>query len=554
MNDATLAMRAAVVLSVVGALVALALLERARGGGSPGAGDILRRRFVLGVPWGTLTTVAVVLSVYLFVQGGFGHWYSPVVIPFRAWSYFEPLGILTAGLAHGGPGHLLGNLMGTLVLAPLAEYAFGHFAEERGRSTFGSLRRNPYVRAFVVFPALAVALALVSAAFSLGPVIGFSGVVFSFAGAALLYYPLSTVVALSAASVLNLVYQSLRQPIVIASSGPSFFTPWWANIAIQGHALGLLAGILLAATLAARRGDDLARPRRLMLGALLFGVSQSLWAVYWYRGAETYVLYRAPGLAVVLLFAVLFATLAVGDWRTLRLSSTREFLATLTPQNAAVVCLLVVTAALAGAAVPVNLTTVGDEPLPGDPVEVRGYTVTYAEDVENGMVSVVNVEAFGETTSVNTSGVVVRNPDRKVWATAITKGRLAFAGRSQVVLGGLGWRDTVTAIRRGYSTPGGDAAYRITLEHDGERRVAYTSPPAEAEPRIDGRNVSVEANGTAFLLVVTRDNETARAPVPAGNETVTVGGLSFVRDGRGVFALADGNETRVRVATRETYN
>ncbi|QLG27483.1 rhomboid family intramembrane serine protease [Halorarum halophilum] len=554
MNDATLAMRAAVVLAALVALVALALLERARGGNSHGLGTILRRRFVLGVPWGTLTTVAVVLAVYLFVQGGFAHWNSPIVIPFRAWSYLAPLGILTAGLAHGGPGHLLGNLMGTLVLAPLAEYAFGHFAAGRGESTFGAVRRNPYVRAFVVFPALAVLLALVSAAFSLGPVIGFSGVVYSFAGVALLYYPLATVVALSATSVLNLAYQSLRQPVVVASSRPSFYTPWWADIAIQGHALGLLAGILLAAALAARRGDDLPRPRRLALGALLFGVSQSLWTLYWYRGGETYVLYRAVGLSMVLLFAVLLGTLAVGDWRTLRLNPAREFLATLTPQNAAVVCLLVVTAALAGAAIPVNLTTVDDEPLPGDPIEVRGYTVTYAEDVENGMVSVVDVEAFGETTSVNTSGVVVRNPDRGVWTTATTKGRLAFAGRSQVVLGGLGWRDSVTAIRRGYSTPGGDVVYRITLEHDGERRVAYTSPPAEAEPQIDGQNVSVEANGTGFQLVVTRDNESARAPVPSGNETVTAGGLSFVRDGRRVFALTDDNETRVRVATRETYN
>ena len=553
MNEVTLAMRAAVVLAALLAVGALALLERTHGGDAPGVGDVLRRRFVLGVPWGTLTTVAVVLAVYLLVQDGLGHWYAPLVIPFRAWSYLAPLGILTAGLSHAGPGHLLGNLVATLVLAPIAEYAFGHFAADRGESTFGPLRRNPYVRAFVVFPAAAVLLALVSAAFSLGPIIGFSGVVFSFAGVALLYYPLATVVALTASNVLSVAYYALQQPVVVSSGRPSYVTPWWANIAIQGHVLGLLAGVLLAAALAARRGDDLPRPRRLLLGALLFGVGQSLWAVYWYRGGETYVLYRAVGLVGVLALAVLVAALAVGDWRTLRLGTTREFLATLEPRNGAFVCLLVVTAALAGPAVPINLTTVDDDPLPGDPVEVQGYTVTYAERVESGMVSAIDLEAFGESTSFNTSGVIVRNPDRGVWTTAVTKGRLAFAGRARVVVCGVGWRDTVTAVRAGYTTVGGPTAYRITLRHDGTRRVAYTSPPAQSEVRIEGWNVSVDPTESAFELVLTRDNRTVRAPVPARNAMVRAGGLTFVREGRAVFALADGNETRVRVATRETY-
>ncbi|QLG62135.1 rhomboid family intramembrane serine protease [Halorarum salinum] len=553
MDLETAGMRAAVVVAALVALLAVVLLERARGDGE-GVGDVLRRRFVLGVPWGTLTTVAVVLAVYLHVQGGLTHWYAPVTLPFYAWTYLEPLGMLFAGLAHGGPGHLLGNLVGTLVLAPLAEFAFGHFAARRGESTFGSRRRNPYVRAFVLFPAAAVGVAVLTALFSLGPVIGFSGVVFAFAGAALVYYPLATVVALAGARVLNLTYQVLRQPVVQASGRPSYVTPWWADIAVQGHAFGLLVGVLLAAGLAARRGDSLPRPRRLLLGTLLFGVAQSLWAVYWYRGGESYVLYRAVGLALVVLLGVLVATLAVGERRTLRVGSVREFLATLTPRNAAVVCLLVVLAAIAGPAIPVNLNAVDDEPLPGDPVEVRGYSVTYAEDVRNGMVSIVDVEAFGETTNVTTSGVVVRNPDRGVWTTATTKGRLAFAGRSTVVVGGVGWRDTVTAVREGYETVGGDAAYRVTLRHDGDERVAYTSPAATAEPRLGGRNVSVKPTEEEFLLVVTRGNETAEVSVPGENETATAGGLAFVRDGRAVIAVTDGNETRVRVANRETYD
>ena len=233
--------RVAVVLSLVGGAAFVLSLE------STGLFARLRRRFVLGVPWGTVVTVLGVLSVYLFVQGGVSHWNRPVVIPFRAWSYLAPLGMLTAGFAHAGPGHLLGNLFGTVALAPIVEYAFGHFPRERGSSSFGSFRTNPYVRALLVFP---VAVAIVGVAltlFTLGPVIGFSGVVFAFAGFALVRYPLGTVLALVGSDVLGLTYRALLNPTSTASGRSVFLTPWWSDIAIQGHAIGLLAGVLLGA-------------------------------------------------------------------------------------------------------------------------------------------------------------------------------------------------------------------------------------------------------------------------------------------------------------------
>ena len=559
-SDLALGSRAAVVLAAALAVVATVALDRLA---DADRGPVLRRRLILGVPWGTLTVGALVVAVYLFVQGGWDHWYNPVVIPFRAWSYLAPLGVAVSGFAHSGSGHLLGNLFGTLAVAPLVEYAVGHFPRERG-SSFGSTRDNPYVRAFVLFPAATVAVGLASGAFALGPVIGFSGVVFAFVGAALVYYPLGTVVALSASGLLSTAYRALSSPVVEASGRPAYITPWWADIAIQGHALGLLVGVLAAAWLAAARGDDLPRPRRLALGALLVGVEQSLWAVYWYRGGETYVLFRGIGLAAVALAAVLVAALAVH--RDAPAADTlREALRNLTPRRGSVAVLLVVLAALSGPAVAVNLVAVGDEPLPGDPVEVRGYDVTYAENVENGMVSVIDVEAFGETTGVTTSGVVVRNPDRGVWATAVSKGRLAFAGRQQVLLGGVGWRETVTVTRRGWTTVGGDGpAYRVTLRHGNETTLAFLSNASTAEPRIDGRNVSVVPTDSGFELLVERANGSVRAPLPGENESVVADELTFVRDGRAVFALAGevtgnasaGNATaptRVRVATRERY-
>ncbi|QZP38629.1 rhomboid family intramembrane serine protease [Halobaculum magnesiiphilum] len=560
--DLALASRAAVVAAAVIAVLATVALDRLA---RTDRGPTLRRRLILGVPWGTLAVAAVVLAVYLFVQGGWGHWYNPVVIPFRAWSYLAPVGVAVAGFAHAGPGHLLGNLFGTLAVAPLVEYAVGHFPRRRGSSSFGSVRDNPYARAFLLFPAATIAVGLVSGAFALGPVIGFSGVVFAFVGAALVYYPLGTVVALSASGLLSTTYRALNSPVVEASGRPAYITPWWADIAIQGHALGLLVGVLAAAWLAAARGDDLPRPRRLALGALLVGVEQSLWAVYWYRGGETFVLFRGIGLAAVALLAVFVAALAA-DRDAPAADTVREALRNLTPRRGSVAVLLVVLAALSGPAVAVNLVAVGDEPLPGDPVEVRGYDVTYAEGVENGMVSVIDVEAFGETTGVTTSGVVVRNPDRGVWTTAVSKGRLAFSGRQRVVLGGVGWREVVTVTRSGWTTVGGDGpAYLVRLTHGGETTLAFLSNASTAEPRIEGRNVSVVPTDSGFQLLVEGDNRSVAAPVPDQNETVTANGLSFVRDGRAVFALAGevtGSAsadnatapTRVRVATKEQYN
>ncbi|WP_284013474.1 rhomboid family intramembrane serine protease [Halobaculum litoreum] len=559
--------RVAVVVAVALTLVLVVALERLAG---TDRRVVLRRRLLLGVPWGTLTAVAFVLAVYLFVQGGWTHWNGPVVVPFRAWSYLAPLGVVVSPFAHAGPGHLLGNLFGTLAVAPLVEYAVGHYPRRRGASSFGpgrdgsrlgALANNPFARAFVLFPGAVLAVGLVSGAFALGPVIGFSGVVFAFVGAALVYYPLGTVVALSGAGLVSTTYRALSTPVLEASGRPAYVTPWWADIAIQGHALGLLVGVLLAAWLAAARGDDLPPPRRLALGALLVGVEQSLWAVYWYRGGESYVLYRGVGLALVALAAVLVAALAVGRDAP-PADSVREALRALTPRRGSVAVLLVVLAVLSGPAVVVNLVAVNDEPLPGDPVEVRGYSVTYAEGVENGMVSVVEFEAFGESTTVNTSGVVVRNPERGVWTTAVSKGRLAFAGTQRVVVGGVGWRETVRVDRRGWTTVGGDApAYRVTLTYDDETRLAHLSNASRAEPRIEGKVVSVVPTASGFELLVEGDDERATVPVPAENETVRANGLSFVRDGRAVYALAgEGNAstgnattTRVRVATRERY-
>jgi len=549
--DAATLFRLAVLSSVLVALVAVVVLDRPRGRW----GRRLRSRFVGGVPWGTLVSAAGVLAVYLFVQGGWSNWYAPVTIPFRAWSYFYPLGMATAAFSHSGAGHLIGNLVGTVVLAPIAEYAWGHYPRRRGVQTFTSPLTNPYVRALVVFPAAVVGVGLFTALFALGPVIGFSGVVFAFAGFALVRYPIATVVAVTAGNALRTLYGALRQPTVSASAGPSYSSPWWADIAIQGHAIGLLAGVLLGTWLIRARGDERPSAARLAVGVVLFSIAQSLWAVYWYRGGETYVLYRAVGVTLVVSLATLVAATVVASDRPLIPTPGDPDAVRAVPRwQVGATVLLLCTAALAGPAVPINLTTTASGDLPGDsdPIEVRGYEVTYAEEVPNGMVSVVDVEAFGETTQVNTSGVIVRNRERGIWMTAVSKGRLDFAGTTTVRLGGVGWRETVRVERRGWNAIGGGTVYKVNLVY-GERNVtAYASDPVQADLVVAGRNVSVEPAPQGFLLNVSLGNRTATGPIPAVNETTSIGGLEFANAEGQVYAI--NGATRVRVARAETYN
>ena len=532
-------------LAVVAALVASLLVLR-RIDGAGGLGRRLRTRLLLGLPWGTVTSLLGVLAVYLFVQGGYAHWNDPITIPFRAWSYFYPLGMLLAPFSHDGPGHLIGNLTSALVLAPLAEYAWGHFPTARGEVSFSSPTRNPYVRAFVLFPAGVLVVGVLTSLFSWGPIIGFSGVVFAFAGFSLVRYPLATVVALVVENLASLVVAVLRDPVVQSQARPQFVTPWWAGVATQGHLLGLFLGVVAGALLL----DRSERPpaRRLFLGALLVASSLSLWVIWWFRGGERYVLYR--GVGVVLLFVLaMLVTLGLRE----RWSSGSRF--DVPRRQVGVVVLVFPILVVAFAAVPVNLATVADPTPPGDaaPVEAGDYTVTYAENVTNGMVSVVNLSALGETTQVRTSGVIVISEDRHVWSQSLSTGRLAFAGQGNVVVGGLGWRETVDAARRGWTATGNRTAYLVWLRPpDGDWQVAYESPPVVAEPVVAGNQVALRPENGSITLALQRNGSTvATTGFLAENESATLEQVTLVRENDAIFAVHE--DTRVRVATRETY-
>ena len=613
-------------LAVGSALVAVALAVVYQTDRPSGAWTrALRSRFLLGVPWGTLVAVAGVTGVYLFVQSGLGNPDRPVVIPFRSWSYLYPEGILWSSFAHASRGHLTGNLLSALVAGGIAEYAYSHFPGGRavddetgtlrsvlpsresvrrlrseglgalglgrvGRSTraslstvasrpdLGSLAANPGVRAFVVVPGAMAVFGVVSALFALGPVIGFSGVVFALWGFALVFHPVRTIAALTGATLVDVAYETLRNPVVTAEASGSYGPPGWANVAIQGHALGLIAGILAAAWLVRRRrgsearADAAAEGSRTLASAgdsrttalvafgavLLFGASRRLWAVYWYLGNQRYELYRALGVSLLAVLAAIVALAVAGREEPLRPDpavpepdTVRGAVRSATPAAVGLLLLVSALAVVAGPGVVPNLVAVDDGDLPGDPIEVDGYRLTYAENVENRAVSAVDVEAFGRSTSVNTSGVIVTNPDREIWTTAVSRGNLAFWGYRAVDLGGTGWRETVWVQRVGWVAANGGPTYRVDAVRNETRSTLFTSEPARAEPRIDGRNVTVAAVVGGFELRVAHGGETARAGLPAANESVALQGVAFVREADAVFA--ERGETRVRIATRERY-
>lgn len=540
-------------------------------------------RFVGGLPWGTLIVCWLLVVVYYGPQAGLETPNDPVVLPFRAWSYVDPFGMLFAGFSHASFSHLTGNLLGTLAFGTLAEYWWGHYTDDRSaESPLGRFWTRPAVRATIIFPAVTIVVGIVGTMLALGPVIGFSTVVFAFAGFGLVRYPLVVVIASVGQGVLRRLVDAALVPTQVAVAESSFSTPWFASTAVQGHAIGLLVGILLGLALLWYRNDPRPPASHLWVGVLLFAVSRSLWAIYWFRGNDTYVLYRAVGLTLVFLLVaiVTYAVVArdvpmVPSQAAPNPQTLTERFDSMTYRQFGLLILLGGALVVAVPAVPVNLTTAGDAELPGEPIEVDGYEITYGEDVPDGQLGVIPLEAFDESTQLNTSGVIVRNTDRHIWSTETSAGRLADSGETTVRLGGLRWDETVTVDRDGWQTVGGESTYRITVSHDNETQTPFASEPATADPIVAGHRVSINATVDDFFVTAepvesepgpVSANETTpdtAVPIaeptqpavdgprrlPAENESVTVGPIRLVNQGDRLIAVE--GSTALAVAKRE---
>ncbi|MFC7154939.1 rhomboid family intramembrane serine protease [Halomarina halobia] len=503
----------------------------------------VRRRLLLGVPWGTLAVSAFVAGVYLFVQDGLAHPYAPTVIPYRSWSYFYPVGVLVSPFAHASFDHLLGNLIATLTLGTVAEYAWGHYPRERGAQTFTGWRTNPFVRVGA-FVAAALLVGVLTGIFALGPSIGFSGVVFALAGFALLRYPIGTLVALLVGDLLSLGYNAIRMPAFTQGGHSTYVTPWWADIAVQGHAFGLFTGALLGALLFDLR-DERPSAARVWLGVLLFVVSQGLWAIYLPRGGGQYTLYRAVG--VTLAFAVALVVASAARASDAPLVERLD----LSSREASFGLVVAIVLALALVAIPFNLFVVADAAVgvnEDNSLSVGDYTVFYAEGVPNQYVSAVDVPAFRGETAVNASGVIVVSPERNIWWEVVPEDRLAHDGTRRIYVGGLGWREAITVNRTAWSAVGNETTYTVHFEHGDRRKLAYVSPSVRAEPTVEGRTVTLVPGEPFALRVESGGRALGSAPIPRENATTSAGNLTFVREEDRVYATTA--DSRVRVATK----
>lgn len=601
------------VLTLGAALASVVVVDRLHDS-EEGWLDIARSRLVMGVPWGSLIVIGLVCGVYLFVQDGISSINDPVTIPHRAYSYFYPLGMLTSSFSHASASHLMGNLAGAMVLAPIAEYAWGHYPDERATERFPWWPTTPWVRAVVVFPLVVVGLTLVTSLFALGPVIGFSGVVFAFAAFAIVHYPIVSLVGiLGVQGALVTTYQALQSPIGVFVAQPSPpSAPSWAGIAIQGHALGFFLGLVLGIGLLRLRNQQ-PNARWVWLGVLLFAFAQGLWQIYWFGGENVYYLFRGPGVFLVFVLALVITVAIAGTEesivprrlrsmgdatardeanapleRALELarrsvdhapsptgrleridamargphSSGRSRLAAFGQRRTGTVIVVIVLAILAGMAVPVNLFVLEDAtPESDSAVEIEDYTVQYAEDVENEMTTPFAIGPLQDAISLESSGVIVASEQRQLWSEAIPAQNLEFSGSDSVDVGGVGWRETVHVERTGWEPVGNDSVYQVELWADGEDpQVAHESNESRADVQLEGQNVTLASTDGTFEFAVesTETGDVETTPIPDGNESTTAGSLTFERESdpdndsaETIYAVADG--TQVAVASEETY-
>jgi len=500
----------------------------------------LRKRFVLGVPWGTLIVIVGLYAFYHLVQGG-GEPGGPNIVGFRSWSIWYPQGILLSAFSHANDSHLIGNLLGTLAFAPIVEYAMSHYPTERGSQSFSSWRTNPFAR-IGLFVVGTVLVGTASGLFVPGAVIGFSVVVFAFAGFALVVRPLVTVLALVGIQAVSLLRQAVLNPLAVAEAQRQFVTPSWAQTALQGHLFGMVVGVLLAVVFFCYRKES-PNLRYVWFAALVFAVSRSMYAIYWYLGEDQFVLFRGVGTAGVFLLASLVALAVYTRDRSL-VPGTVD----VPVRTVAVGLLLAVVCAIALAGIPYNVVPVTPAEEAQEGINVNDYTVTYAENVEDKYVA-IDAPVVKEMVTVEVSGVIVINDDRNIWAIDTPKEELAFEGRSVVVVGETTWREVVIVNRTQWETTGGNTTYKVfgrQWQVDDEQTLLYESESATVEPTINGSRIKL-LPGNEFYDILVKRNETAvgRVQIPPHNESVEIGNIRFKREGKELFAIHERTEIKI---------
>lgn len=497
----------------------------------------LRERFVFGIPWGTVIVIVTVYAFYYLLQGG-GEDGGPVVTGFRSWSLWYGQGTLFSSFAHSSESHLMGNLFGALTFAPIAEYAWRHYPE---RLDDDGWQTNPYAR-IALFVAGVFLVGLLGSIIVPGAIIGFSGVVFAFAGFALITFPLAALLAVFGISAVRLVYRSLDSPFLIARSQEQFVRPSWADIAVQGHLYGLVVGVILAALLLSLR-DSQPNPYHVFFAVLVFAIDRSLHRLYWFLGGERFVLFQAVGTAGVFLLAVI-VTVAVSRRERPLLPRVQIDL-----HRVALGALLLIVVLLAAVGIPYNLVSVtgGDELDQG--IEVEDFTVAYAENVEDQYIASLDLPLV-PTLSVEASGVIVASDQRNSWELDTSRGRLAADGSTTVVVGDATWRETVDIQRTTWEVAGSNTTYKVFGRHDGDWQQLFEAEPAQADPVINGTTITIQPAEEFYDIVLERDGERIGVErVPERDASVEIGNIRFDREHDELFAVHE--RTRVPIASFE---
>lgn len=484
-----------------------------------------RERLLWGLPIGTAVIVSVNVAFFLLVQRGLENPGDPLFIPFISWSYLYPEGVLSSAVAHANSGHITGNMMATVVFAPLAEYVVGH------RNS-----RHPYLRALVFVPLLWYVFALVPAAFAWGPGLGFSGAVFAFFGFVVVFYPVRAVLMVVLISVAGSLFSALLDPISIQVAGERFVRPSWANVAIDAHVIGLLLGFGVAVLYARRYRYPIER-FRVGFALVSIAVLQGLW-IFAVSDGSTYVLYQAAGKAVVVTLGVglTYTASELSDGPMFTLSEFRL-------RRMAAGTLLVVPLAVfvvVGIWWLAFFGALGFDEQP-EGIEVGDYTVFYGEDVELDLDPPFD-RLFDETPEF--SGVVVSSERRGIRTVGLQQRQLSSNGNATVRVGGFDWMEEIEVERTAMTSATGNSTYTVELEHQssGQNR-SYDSGAADAETVVDGWDVSLESVDGRKMAVL--DGEDRRIHVSLdGSSTVTQGVELWIREGR-VFAESGGNRAVV---------
>lgn len=492
-------------------------------------------RFYYGLPWGSIVVVGVVLLIYLVIQDGLGDFHRPVFLPFVNWSYLYPTGVIFSAFTHASAPHLLGNLTTAVVLAPLAEFIWGHYPDRPSRR----FRDHPAIRAFVLFPGAILILGLLTSIFTWGPVIGFSGVVYALAGFTVIKFPVLTIVALLVRSVLRAFGDALFNPVVEATTTTTMTTPAWVGVSYQGHAIGFLAGAFLGVLLLHYR-DDQVHPLRLWSGLIVVMIGMSVWAIWGTRGEDVYVLYQGLGFALIFIAALLIVVAAIARDRVIR--------GWVTHRRVAVVALLIPILVIAGMAMPLNVLAVTDYEPPDRAVSVDGYDIFYDAETESQLRPVLYDDAGGS----NASGIIIVNEERYFWTEAVSSDDLAYAGEGEVSVGGIMERVDLAVNRTAWDPAGNASVYKVDLEENETTTPLFGSQPSTAEHVLDGHTITLAVDGLEEFIVRVSgpDGGTEEVSMPAANASATVGEVTLERESDSLYATT--NDTRVRIAERST--